>query len=46
LLIGCTRSEALSPDPHLKGNAISRKRNGEVLAQKQQHRNHQGKTAI
>jgi len=30
----------------VQGHAIASKRDGEVLAQKQQYRNHQGKTAM
>jgi len=40
------RSKALTPDPILQGHAIASKRDGEVFAQKQLYRNHQGKTAM
>jgi len=46
LLLGGCFSEALSPDPCLQDHAIGSKKAGEVLAQKQHYRNHQGKTAM
>jgi len=44
--LGCFRSKALSTGQVLQGDAIASKKDGEVFAQNQQYRNHQGETAM